>query len=61
MLELGKFLVNFLDHLAGALNLKLLVEVRNVNSEDIFKSNELLHFGIFILEVDKGTERSVPP
>jgi hypothetical protein len=60
LLELGELLVNLLDHLAGALNFKLLVEVRDVYSEDIFKSNELLHFGICLLEVDVGAERSVP-
>ena len=61
LLEKGEHLVNLLYHLAGQLNFKLLVEVRDVLSENIFKSNELLHLKILPLEVHVGVESPVSP
>ena len=59
LLELGELLVNLLDHLAGELNFMLLVEVRDVLFQNIFETNELLHFGILLLEVHEGAESPV--
>jgi len=44
LLELGELLVNLLDHLPGELNFMLLVEVGDVLFQNIFETNELLHF-----------------
>ena len=60
LLELGEFLVNLFDNLASDLNtFKLLVEVRDVLSENFFKTNELLHFIVLSLKIHEGTESSV--
>jgi hypothetical protein len=59
LLELGELLVNLLDHLAGDLIFMLLVEVRDVLSENIFKTNELLHFRVLPLKVHEGAESLV--
>jgi hypothetical protein len=60
MLELGELLINILDHLAGELIIKLLVEVRDVLSENIFKINELLHLRVLPLKFHECADRSVP-
>ena len=59
LLEIGELLVNLLDNLAGELNFMLLVEVRDVLSENFFKTNELLHFRVLHLKVDIGAESPV--
>ena len=59
LFEMRKFLVNQLDHLAGELIFMLLVEVRDVLSENIFKTNELLHFRVLPLKVHEGAESLV--
>jgi hypothetical protein len=39
----------------------LLVEVGDVLFQNIFETNELLHFGILLLEVHEGAESPVSP
>ena len=70
LLELGELLVDLLYHLAGEfsfmlnlllseLSFKFLVEVRDVFSENIFKTDELLHFETFPLEIYQGAKSLV--
>ena len=61
LLELFEFFVNLLDHLASELNFKLLVKVRDVFSEYIFKSINFLTLRHLSLEIQVSTESSVFP
>jgi hypothetical protein len=51
LLELFESYVNLLDHLASELNFKLLVKVRDVFTEYIFKTNNILTLRYLSLEI----------
>jgi hypothetical protein len=61
LFELGEFLVNHLDHLAGELNFKFLVEVRDVLPQYFFKTNQFFTVGILSLQIQVGDKSSLSP